>query len=372
MNSTGYLRYFCMALVLLMALTSCARTRVQMTGDLWQQWRAMDALMQSDYPDAVPIVLVHGWNGSEFSWPEARVLAGLEQKLDRDIYYFSYRTGLITSRFPPIEILEEELERFLHNFRRVDIVAHSMGGLLIRQYLQHHPDHHIRRLVFLATPHFGTDAARTLANLTNVSPLGNLQAEEMQPGSGFLWQLNAAKGTELKGIEVLNVYVGRKDIVNSDFIVRPFSAYLPWGRNITYGVGHHSLARHFTESGLIMDFLASGALPGNAPPPEQRNIWLRVIDSDNRAYAGLSESSVKRLNAKGIPVHTGISVCCKLPTRISPGISRTVVLEDVQPDETIVIKPGKGLPTVMVHARNLLAARQPVVLKELKLPLAAR
>jgi Predicted acetyltransferases and hydrolases with the alpha/beta hydrolase fold len=183
---------------LALALAACARTRLHLTEDLWQKWQAMDTLMQSDYPEAVPIVLVHGWNGSEFSWPDAQRLAAVEKRLGRDIYYFSYRSGVLTGRFPPLEIVEEELERYLRGFRRVDIVAHSMGGLLVRQYLRHHGSRRIRRLVFLATPHFGAEAAGTLAELAGINPAGSLQADELQPGSDFLWQLDIGEGRKCK------------------------------------------------------------------------------------------------------------------------------------------------------------------------------
>lgn len=44
--------------------------------------------------------------------------------------------------------------------RTVDIVAHSMGGLAVRYFLQHHSQgRSIRRVIFLGTPHAGTWAA---------------------------------------------------------------------------------------------------------------------------------------------------------------------------------------------------------------------
>ena len=56
---------------------------------------------------------------------------------------------------------------------QVDIVAHSMGGLVLRSYLsgkqnatgvfQPPAAPHIRKAVFLATPHFGTGIASFLA-----------------------------------------------------------------------------------------------------------------------------------------------------------------------------------------------------------------
>jgi triacylglycerol esterase/lipase EstA (alpha/beta hydrolase family) len=71
---------------------------------------------------------------------------------------------------------------------RIDVIAHSMGGLAVRHYLARHADGAaapaphavIRRVVFLATPHTGT----WLAWLA-----WGHGAREMRPGSPFLGHL---------------------------------------------------------------------------------------------------------------------------------------------------------------------------------------
>ncbi len=66
----------------------------------------------------------------------------------------------------------------------VDVVAHSMGGLAVRQYLHAHAGdgHAIRRAVFLATPHAGTWVA-WLA--------WGKGGRDLRPGSPFLAALGA-------------------------------------------------------------------------------------------------------------------------------------------------------------------------------------
>ncbi len=208
-------------------LAGCATTSRESTAALWNQWRAIDQLQEPEYPDAVPIILVHGWNGSQFSWPSPQELEKVKARLHRDIYYFTYNTGIALFRYPPLEVVEEQLERYLAHFKQVDIVAHSMGGLIVRQYLLHHGHGPIRRIVFLSTPQYGTHAAQLLTDLASVSSVGNLQANEMVPGSDFLWQLDQAEGQELAGLSVLNVYVADKSFASSDLIVATSSAYLP-------------------------------------------------------------------------------------------------------------------------------------------------
>ncbi len=74
----------------------------------------------------------------------------------------------------------------------VDVVAHSMGGLVLRSYLsgkqntagvfQPPAATHVRKAIFLATPNFGTPIA-------SLVPIGAIQVEEMASGSAFLFDL---------------------------------------------------------------------------------------------------------------------------------------------------------------------------------------
>jgi pimeloyl-ACP methyl ester carboxylesterase len=93
---------------------------------------------------------------------------------------------------------------------QVDVVAHSMGGLIVRTYLsgkqtrgttvfQPPASPGIRKIIFLGTPHFGTSVASSFG----VSD----QASEMSTGSQFLFTLNTWNdGTDdLRGLDVLSV-----------------------------------------------------------------------------------------------------------------------------------------------------------------------
>lgn len=65
---------------------------------------------------------------------------------------------------------------------RVDVVAHSMGGLALRRYVQDGGADTVRTAIFVGTPHRGT----LLAYLA-----WGHGGREMRPGSDFLQQLNA-------------------------------------------------------------------------------------------------------------------------------------------------------------------------------------
>ncbi len=138
-------------------------------------------------------------------------------------------SGLVTVYFDncsvpggaPIETLGAAFGTFLASLKYangapvplVDVVAHSMGGLIVRAYLSgmqpltagaaptfippQNPG--IRNAIFLGTPHFGTYVASDLGNDT--------QTHEMSLGSQFLFALNTwNQGTDdLRGVNALAI-----------------------------------------------------------------------------------------------------------------------------------------------------------------------
>lgn len=118
---------------------------------------------------------------------------------------------------PRIEVLGNSFGQFIRSLRyadgteipAVDVVAHSMGGLIVRSYLAGKQVQEgvftppvpvrVRKIVFLGTPHFGSILA-TLATL-------DTQIEQLRPGSSFLFELatwNQGRD-DLRGLEALNV-----------------------------------------------------------------------------------------------------------------------------------------------------------------------
>ena len=90
----------------------------------------------------------------------------------------------------------------------VDVVAHSMGGLVLRAYLsgkqatagvfQPPASANVRKAVFLATPHFGTPIASLL-------PISSNQLNEMASGSEFLFDLGTWNDAtdDLRGVDAI-------------------------------------------------------------------------------------------------------------------------------------------------------------------------
>ena len=106
--------------------------------------------------------------------------AGLDGSLVRTLT-FEEPTGSNVDHAEEIRSLVYELTTET-GAEHVDIVAHSMGGLATRWYLNAHPDAPIRRVAFLGTPHRGTLSAHLAWGEGR---------DEMLPDSPFLQELNA-------------------------------------------------------------------------------------------------------------------------------------------------------------------------------------
>ena len=91
----------------------------------------------------------------------------------------------------------------------IDLIAHSMGGLIVRSYLAGvqangslapPANPRVRKFVEIATPNFGSFLALT-------DPLPDVQSREMIPGSSLLWILATwnQRGDDLRGLDALAI-----------------------------------------------------------------------------------------------------------------------------------------------------------------------
>ncbi|MCG3149096.1 MAG: hypothetical protein PCFJNLEI_02555 [Verrucomicrobiae bacterium] len=111
-------------------------------------------------PRRIPVLFVHGAGGTPRDW------SGFAEKFDRknfQLWFYSYPSGLRVADCAGV--LEKGVEqlRSQFGFERLHVVAHSMGGLVSRQFLLNHVRRHqrpyVRQLVTLATPWRGHEAA---------------------------------------------------------------------------------------------------------------------------------------------------------------------------------------------------------------------
>jgi triacylglycerol lipase len=170
------------------------------------------------------VVFVHGYGAAGAVFEPMR--AHVERRLGVATVDFTYRS---TSSFATITADLAALLDRLGEGRRLDVVAHSLGGLLTRWYAQEmNGARHLDRIVTLATPHAGTSSARLAAG-----PLRQV----LLPGSAVVRRL--ASGRERAASVEHTAYVAGADLM----ITPPSSAAAIENARVRWfdELGHHAM-----------------------------------------------------------------------------------------------------------------------------------
>jgi pimeloyl-ACP methyl ester carboxylesterase len=168
---------------------------------------------------SVPVVLVHGWGGDGdcTTNPDGCTFGQTESLLENEgftVYSYNYRD--LTSCSSPETMIQQIAGKFWEwlgdqgpgHGSKIDVVAHSMGGLVVRAYMAGMGIEEggtpviyggeIRRLVMIGTPNYGVRVGifASLASVYRCLLSGGLsglstQAAQQQVGSRFLWDLNS-------------------------------------------------------------------------------------------------------------------------------------------------------------------------------------
>ncbi|HPM77002.1 MAG TPA: alpha/beta fold hydrolase [bacterium] len=129
--------------------------------------------------DYLPVILVHGLGGNRGGWLPLRWYLRLMGH--RRLYAFGYEEGAVAELAAGLAEFIEQVRRETGQ-DRVDIVAHSLGGLVARYAIQRLGfGPHVRTLITMATPHRGTYAAQYAD-----TPI----TRELRPDSSLLAELN--------------------------------------------------------------------------------------------------------------------------------------------------------------------------------------
>ena len=206
------------------------------------------------------MLLIHGFLGTRGS------MYLLERRLIEDGFcVFSFNLGAVNSRDIRASafLIHRKIENILHqtSVDKVDIVGHSMGGLIGLYYVKKLGGHaRIRRLVMMGSPVRGTWAA-----LAGVMTLGLFSSSSWQllPRSRFLDELN--QGPLPNEVEVYTLAAAR------DWVCPIRSTRLKGATNITLPMGHSSLVVAEDVYRRIISVLAnrppaSGPTQGALPP----------------------------------------------------------------------------------------------------------
>jgi triacylglycerol lipase len=186
------------------------------------RYRTADSLGPITAPDDEPVVVVAGWGALPtdiWYWPLFFQLWASGYSLD-DIHavFPEYLSALAVDspRFNA-KVLARKVQSVVdsHNTTEVDIIAHSMGGLASRWYVERMDGAYtVDDLVTLGTPHQGNMLASYFTFTQG--------AQDMLPGSEFLAELDT--DTISPDVHYINVWS-----TVDDFYFRQRNAQLPSG-----------------------------------------------------------------------------------------------------------------------------------------------
>ena len=202
-------------------------------------------------PGQPPVLLIHGYFATRGS------LHLLESHLTmRGLIVMSYPLGRpinVGDIRDSAGLIARKVESIVAQtgIARVDIVGHSMGGLVGLDYLKRLGGRHrVRRLVMLGTPTQGTWSA--LFGLVT-APLG-LASLQLLPGSPFLREL--AERPLPDGAEVVSIGAVR------DWLAPLASTVLDGVQHIALPTGHSGLLVDAEVAEVVVEILRAAPSPG--------------------------------------------------------------------------------------------------------------
>lgn len=192
--------------------------------------RRRDAFAEELKPQAPPVLIIHGFLGTRGS------MYLLERRLVEDGFVcVSFNLGTLNVRDirRSAFLIHRKIERILAQTpsQKIDIIGHSMGGLIGLYYVKKLGGHaRVRKLIMLGTPVRGTWSA-----LAGVMTLGlwSTSSWQLLPRSRFLDEL--AQGPIPPGVEVSTIAAAR------DWVVPLTTTRLQGANAMTVPLGHSSL-----------------------------------------------------------------------------------------------------------------------------------
>jgi triacylglycerol lipase len=189
-----------------------------------------NALFESLSDERPPILLIHGFFGTRGS------MYPLERRLTADGFVvFSFNLGTFNTRDirRSAFLIHRKIEQILSQtpVKRIDILGHSMGGLIGLYYVKKLGGaEKVRKLIMMGTPLRGTWVAAA-----GIATLGLLSASSWQlmPGSNLLRELEA--GPLPHGVEYYTIAAAR------DWVCPLSSTHLEGATQLTVPLGHSSL-----------------------------------------------------------------------------------------------------------------------------------
>jgi triacylglycerol lipase len=200
-----------------------------------------------------PVIFVHGYTGSTSSFNTMKQWLISEGWAESQLFAIQY-SNTTGSNIQNANELSNFVNQVLKKTKanKVDIIAHSMGGLSTRYYIKNlNGASKVNDVITLGSPHHGTNSA--------YFGLFTSGAQEMMPGSNFLNNLNSSDETPGVDVQYTSIYS------SSDEIINPYtSSILAGANNIEVSnVSHSGLLTSTIPRTAILGGLRDGGLNNN-------------------------------------------------------------------------------------------------------------
>jgi pimeloyl-ACP methyl ester carboxylesterase len=247
-------------------------------------WPALQPASPAAAETAPPVVLVHGLNSTAETWDEYLGNDGFLARIGRQGFAVGddrapgvLRTGSLSDPFSRTNTIAENaavLAGYIDGVKErtgaaeVDIVAHSMGGLISRYYVDRlMGERDVGRLVMLGTPNGGSACAVLPASL-GISTPATVELRPSYLDDVFNRQVNRRHGVEfhpLAGTAITNAIQSPCAEVPSDLMVSLTSVE-------AVGLAAHQVPESHTRltgSAVVFRSLVAPALTREAPAAQE-------------------------------------------------------------------------------------------------------
>jgi len=204
------------------------------TEDLLHLDNDTDLSEKPDYnTETDAVMFVHGFNSSSKTWKD--MISGMKDKSINNVFTIDLpERGVRISITKQAQFLEEHMVSITQKgFTRIHLIAHSMGGLVCREYLRIRKTKSakIPNLVTIGTPNHGIGVKTGITEVVTAET----PTIQMLPGSRFLEQLENQGPIDKTKVTCL---WSKKDEV----IIPYSSAILSWANNKEFpGLRHCEL-----------------------------------------------------------------------------------------------------------------------------------
>ncbi len=274
-----------------------------------EQAPTMFYALEEEHSYKVPVIFVHGIGGS------TREFSALAERLDRNLYkpwFFYYPSG------GDLHQLSELFYRIFLSGKLIPtedmpivIVAHSMGGLIVREALNRYDsshDNNVKLFITIATPFAGHPAAATgVKHGIMVLPAWR----DLDPGSDFLQELFRLKIPSSIEYKLIYAFGNAKTIKmgeNSDGVVPLSSQLRPEAQaeaKAQFGVdaGHTDIL----QNKVLLDYLTEriSNIKTVYPDDHLKAIFQGGFDLPLNDYSPTLQYSIRNFGFYLVALHKG-------------------------------------------------------------------